>query len=59
MTVFELTTSEKLVNQKFLGVPIDWYSYLSVMSFFINRTVYTILAYTSAKNGNINFVGSL
>ena len=40
MTVFELTTSEKLIKQKFLGVPIDWYSYLAVMSFFINRTVF-------------------
>ena len=45
MTVFELTTSEKLINQKFFGVPVDWYSYLSVMSFFLNRTIYQVLAY--------------
>ena len=43
MTVFELATSEKLINQTILWIPIEWLSYVAVLLFFIKRMVYLVL----------------
>ena len=49
MTVFNLATSEKLINQKVLGIPIDWYSYVAVVTFFINRMISTVRVFHNVE----------
>ena len=49
MTVFNLETSESLINQTFLWIPVEWYSYVAVFAYFINRLITVGIVYFASK----------